>query len=270
MAPTFTSDQLDLYAADDPSQPLLVYIHGGAWRSETKELHAPLADRIRKSSDYSVALLEYRLTVRKTITPESNLKHPEHAKDVLAALEYLVSWPGTAPFDSTRLYLIGHSAGGHILTSIFLDAGIDALKPSPALLSAVQGIACASGIYDLDLLLAKFPSYAFIPDAFTQPFVRWKTASYSLHHAAYPWRWNVIHSPGDTLVDFDQSDLMYDHLRKLYVQQDWDVRRISKDYTSITTEHHYVREEIFAIVVVDWVKKDQEEYPLGTQGTPKL
>jgi hypothetical protein len=44
----------------------------------------------------------------------------------------------------------------------------------------------------------------------------------------------------------------------LYAQKGWDIDLVSKDYTNITTEHFYVKEEIFAGLVADWVKNSQE------------
>lgn len=187
------------------------------------------------------------------------LKHPVHAEDVLHGLESLVNWSvaGDAPFDPTRLYLIGHSAGGHILTSLFLDSKIEEIKPSETLLQAVQGIGIASGIYDLDALLAKFPSYDFIAQAFTSPYGPWNTTTYSLYPTMRRTRWHVIHSRGDSLVDLGQSDAMYAHLRKLYTEKDsLNQNLITKDYDTLTTEHDYVCEPVFAHFVVDWVKKD--------------
>ncbi|KIJ34666.1 hypothetical protein M422DRAFT_51901 [Sphaerobolus stellatus SS14] len=251
MAVPHTSNKLfDVYAEpDDISKPLIVYVHGGAWRSESKALHAPLARRLRELTGFPVAVVEYRLS-----TQENNfIKHPEHAKDVLEDLETLVNW-AEAPYDRTRFYLIGHSAGGHLLTSIFLDSNIPSIRPSDALLRAAKGIAIASGLYDLDALLAKFPSYDFVPQAFNTPYEPWNTTTYPLYPGVVDTRWHVIHSSGDTLVDFGQSDAIYEHLGKIYVEKGLDRSLITKDYETLTTGHQYVREPIFAQLVADWLE----------------
>lgn len=161
---------------------------------------------------------------------------------------------GPAVFDKTRLYLIGHSAGAHILTSLFLDAALPRLAPRATLLQAVQGILLASGIYDLDALLATFPSYdGFIARAFTPPYARWNTLGYPLHSMSTAIRWRIVHSYGDTLVPVDQSDRMCDHLKAVYAARNWDEGFITQDYGTVTTDHDYVRGPIFAKLVSDWV-----------------
>ncbi|KAF8577265.1 alpha/beta-hydrolase [Ramaria rubella] len=312
---TYGNEDLDLYHAPTADiKPLIVYVHGGAWRSESKERHAGLAVRIRDRTGCPVAVLDYRLTVslncasiwprctrrgyargvhcmcarvhaarssarsavaRLPLTHPQNstneLKHPAHAKDVLAALHFLLAWPDGPPFDPTRLYLIGHSAGAHILTSIFLDAAPAfsplspdnaPLRPSPALLAAVQGIALSSGIYDLTALIASFPAYdgAFVKAAFRTPYASWNTARYPLHADAHPVRWHIIHSSGDTLVDIPQSRAIYDHLRQLYARKGWDQERISKDWDTLSTGHYYFDHSPYADLVSDWVTSDIQKY----------
>jgi len=238
-----------------------VYVHGGAWRAESKEQHSALAVRIRDLTGCPVAVLDYRLT-----KGENGLKHPGHARDVLDALRFLTTWPDDAPFDRTQLYLIGHSAGAHILTSIFLDAAAsftplpadnDYLKPDESILRAVRGIALASGIYDLDKLLAAFPDYqGFIKPAFREPYEFWNTTRYPLHAASQPLRWFVIHSTGDTLVDLPQSQAIFDHLKRLYAEKQWGEERIAKDWDTLTNGHHYTNLPQFAQMIANWVTDD--------------
>jgi acetyl esterase/lipase len=202
---------------------------------------------------------------------EGGLKHPGHAKDVLDALRFLTTWPEGAPFDATRLYLVGHSAGAHILTSIFLDAAgsftplpadNDTLRPERALLRAVRGIAVASGIYDLERLIAAFPEYdkRFVKAAFREPYEFWNTTRYPLHGESAPLRWHVIHSTGDTLVDEGQSQAMLEHLKRLYAERQWDEGRITKDWDTLSSGHHYVALPQFAQMIADWVTDDIRVY----------
>lgn len=53
---------LDLYLpeAADRQTPLLVFIHGGAWRSEDKQDHASLADQLVQRGRFAVAVPNYR------------------------------------------------------------------------------------------------------------------------------------------------------------------------------------------------------------------
>ena len=204
-------------------------------------------------------------------TEENGLKHPGHARDVLDALRFLTAWPDGAPFDATRLYLVGHSAGAHMLTSLLLDAAAsltplpadtDYLRPDGAVLRAVRGVALASGIYDVARLVAAFPAYErqFVRQAFRAPYACWDTTRYPLHAGAAALRWRVIHSAGDTAVDLGQSQAMFAHLRRLYAERGWDAERVSKDWDTLTGPHDYTHLPEFAQMIADWVTQDMQDY----------
>lgn len=123
-------------------------------------------------------------------------------------------------FDSQTLFLLGHSCSAHMLASIFLDssATTPTLTPSPSLLASVKGIVVSEGIYNIDGLLLRFPTYGewFIENTFG------KHESYAQFDVSrYPLRslgifWLVLHSKEDTLIDEPQSEGMYRHLHSLY------------------------------------------------------
>src|SRR5689334_7701217 len=69
---------LDLYKADHQTGPLIVYIHGGAWRSGSKK-EMPLQDLVDSGSP--VATIDYRLS---TVA-----KFPAQIHDIKAAIRYL-------------------------------------------------------------------------------------------------------------------------------------------------------------------------------------
>lgn len=167
------------------------------------------------------------------------MKHPGHAEDVLSGLEELVRWPDLV-FDRTRMYVVGHSAGAHILCSIFLDGGVKELQPSGELVKAVRGIVLASGIADPEALLARYPHYDFIPQVFTEPYSRWNTLVYPLRKGlSEHTRWHIVHSSGDTLVNTQQSEDMFTHLVEAYARRNWDTGLISKDYDGLSAGHYY-------------------------------
>ncbi len=99
---------LDLYRPLDPSQkslPIVVTIHGGSWRGGTRQdldaLNSYLAAR-----GYAVAAIGYRLA------PE--FPHPAASDDVAEAIHYLKSNASLFDLDSTRIVLIGRSAGAQL------------------------------------------------------------------------------------------------------------------------------------------------------------
>ncbi|MER7759972.1 alpha/beta hydrolase [Streptomyces sp. NPDC097619] len=99
--------------------PLVVLVHGGAWRAPYDRRHVtPLADFLARQG-YAVANVEYR---RGSPVPHQGAtgpiagRWPETFDDLAAALDAL---PGLAASavpraDPRRTVLTGHSAGGHL------------------------------------------------------------------------------------------------------------------------------------------------------------
>ncbi|KAJ7156066.1 Alpha/Beta hydrolase protein [Mycena crocata] len=204
--------------------PLLVFVHGGAWRSEDKKDHASLASELATASHCPVLVPNYRLTPNAP-TESNHFRHPGHAEDILQFLVFLTAWEGVpSVFDPAgrTVYVLGHSAGAHILASIFLDSSAvsPTLTPPPAVRQAVRGVVMSEGIYDIDLLLRRFPDYRewFIASVFgdRQDYADVSVTQMPLRKPESDLRWLVIHSTGDTLVDVPQTDAMYEHLRALY------------------------------------------------------
>jgi hypothetical protein len=125
-----------------------------------------------------------------------------------------------------------------MLAAILLDssAATPTLTPSSALLDAIKGVVMSEGIYDLDLLTAHFPEYLdwFVAPAFGKldSYAAFAVANYAPRRLGFDWLF--IHSQGDTLVDFPQSEKMLRCLQAEYGPSA--DRRISYD-TSLTQSH---------------------------------
>ena len=172
----------------------------------------------------------YRLT-----KPETPIKHPAHAEDVLQFLHFLLDWEGPSDYvqkpayDPKKLYLVGHSCSAHMLASVYLSPsptsptttfpGLENLEPSERLLESTQGIVFSEGIYDIDLLIDSFPNYKswFIANTFgdLESYAPFNTAAYGLRLGARHVHWLIMHSRKDTLVDLKQSEKFREHLKKL-------------------------------------------------------
>ncbi|MER5773037.1 alpha/beta hydrolase [Streptomyces sp. NPDC002039] len=114
---------VDFYApradAAAGSAPLVVLLHGGAWRAPYDRIHVtPLADFLARQG-FAVANVEYR---RGSSLPHQGSegpvagRWPETFDDVAAAMDAL---PGLAAealpqADVRRIVVTGHSAGGHL------------------------------------------------------------------------------------------------------------------------------------------------------------
>jgi arylformamidase len=123
-------ERLDLFLADDPRAPTLMFIHGGYWQRNDKEDHAFLAEGLLPHG-INLAVVEY------TLAPDARLDHivDEIRRAVMWLSEHLSDFGA----DPARLYVGGHSAGGH-LTASAMGFGFDAVKGGLAI----------SGLYDLE------------------------------------------------------------------------------------------------------------------------
>lgn len=120
----------DFFPASSNGRPLLAFIHGGYWRSLDKDTFSHVAAPYL-AANVNVALLNYRLA------PAA--KMGDIAADCARALRQLYAKSGALGFDPDAIWLMGHSAGGH------LAALMAALGAVP-----VRGVCGISGLYDLE------------------------------------------------------------------------------------------------------------------------
>ena len=96
---------LDLYLpAEGKDWPLVVWVHGGAWRGGNKD--RPPALRLLREG-YAVASINYRLS--------QHAKFPAQIQDAKAAIRWLRAQAKEYGYDSGRIGVWGASAGGHIV-----------------------------------------------------------------------------------------------------------------------------------------------------------
>lgn len=99
--------KLDIYKRKDLTTPapVLIFIHGGAWRSGHRSDYLPyLIDYANKG--YVTATISYRLV--------KEAPYPAAIQDVNCAIRWVMRHGGDYGMDVTRLALIGGSAGAHL------------------------------------------------------------------------------------------------------------------------------------------------------------
>lgn len=168
---------LDVYAPSGAHDlPVVVWVHGGIWALGDKAEVFYKADWLT-SHDYVFVSVNYRLSPDP---PEPNnpdrLRHPTHAQDVAAAVAYahqqVRSWGG----DPNRMVLMGHSAGGHLVSLISTDARyLQAHGMTPT--DFVATISLDSGAYDVALLMEDPPFPRYYRNAFSDDPAVWADAS---------------------------------------------------------------------------------------------
>lgn len=106
---------LDLYIPKNVSHPpLLVWIHGGGWRSGDKDKggkFVPLAT----NEGYACASINYRLS--------GEAKFPAQIQDCKAAIRWLRANAEKYGYDATHIGVGGSSAGGHLAALLGTSGG---------------------------------------------------------------------------------------------------------------------------------------------------
>jgi acetyl esterase/lipase len=131
---------LDLYAPRDAKNaPIIVYVHGGEWAKGDK---ADVSSKPKFFNENGVvfASVNYRLS--------GTDKHPAQVNDVAAAVKWLKDHAAEFGGDPSRVVLMGHSAGCHIVSMVGLDPrplATVGLKPTD--LAGV--VAWSGGAYNL-------------------------------------------------------------------------------------------------------------------------
>lgn len=132
------AETLDLYPAAAPNAPLLVFIHGGYWRSLDKQDFSFLAPAF-VSAGVAVAMPNYGLA------PATSIE--EIVRQMLRAIAWVYRHAPQLGIDQRRIAVAGHSAGAH-LAAMMLAADWP-LMASDLPRDLLSGAVCISGLYDL-------------------------------------------------------------------------------------------------------------------------
>jgi arylformamidase len=104
------AQKLDVYRLQEPKQaPILVMVHGGAWIVGDKGNSGVVANKVQHwlPRGYIVVSVNYRMS-----RPPSPLNQAEDVGRALAHIQARAAdWGG----DASRVVLIGHSAGAHLV-----------------------------------------------------------------------------------------------------------------------------------------------------------
>jgi poly(3-hydroxybutyrate) depolymerase len=138
--------KLDLYVPKGAkSFPVMMFVHGGAWKHGNKELYGPLGETFAKQG-IGTAVINYRLTDSK-----GTVKHPDHIQDVAKAFAWVKDNCGKYGGSKDKLFVSGHSAGGHLVALLGTDESY--LKAEGCTTRDICGVMAVSGVYTVSPLL---------------------------------------------------------------------------------------------------------------------
>src|SRR5882757_2481910 len=136
------AERLDVFPAREEPSPLLVFLHGGYWRSMDKSDFSWIAPSFARQG-VTVALVNYGLA------PSTALE--DMVRQTLASIAWLYRKADRYGIDHDRIIVCGHSAGAHLAAMSMAALWKVVADDLPA--NLVKGVLGISGIYDLEPLV---------------------------------------------------------------------------------------------------------------------
>ncbi|MFM7679946.1 MAG: alpha/beta hydrolase fold domain-containing protein, partial [Roseiflexaceae bacterium] len=203
---------LDIYLpAGTGPWPVIVYIHGGAFRMGSKSDRVPLAMLAR---GYALVSLNYRLSQHAIF--------PAQIEDCKAAVRWLRAHAADYRLNATRIIAWGESAGGHLATMLGVSGHVDAWEVGAYRThsSRVQGVVDFYGPTDFLQMDTQRLPHGMVHDGADSPESELIGGAIQAHpHAtaqANPMThirgdaapFVVIHGDADPLVPYGQSVIL--------------------------------------------------------------
>jgi arylformamidase len=156
---TTAIEGLDVYPTRAANAPINVFVHGGAWRTGLAKNYAYAAEMFVNAGAHQVVL-----DFINVIEAGGDLM--TMAQQVRRAVAWVYRNAASFGGDPERLYVCGHSSGGH-LTGVLLTT--DWQKDFGLPPTIIKGGVCGSGMYDLKpVRLSKRSSYVKFTDEVEQ------------------------------------------------------------------------------------------------------
>lgn len=138
------NESLDIFPAGEPNAPVMVFIHGGYWRSLDKSDHSFVAPAFTQEGA-CVVVPNYALCPGEAGQP---VTIPDITMQMVKALAWTYRNIAHYGGDPSRITIVGHSAGGH-LAAMLLACVWPAFAPGlPARL--VKNALSISGLFELE------------------------------------------------------------------------------------------------------------------------
>ncbi|GGH27272.1 alpha/beta hydrolase [Sphingobacterium alkalisoli] len=170
---------LDVFRPDHTRKlPAIVLIHGGGWRSGTKEMQVPMAQMLAAKGFVTVPV-EYQLSLEA--------QYPAAVHNIKEALRWVKANANRFHIDTAKIAVLGCSAGGQLASLVGLTNGLskfEMLKAEQGISTEVQAIINFDGVIDFmapaSLNLERKPDAAdisWLGGSFESHPALWKEAS---------------------------------------------------------------------------------------------
>ncbi|MET9514737.1 alpha/beta hydrolase [Streptomyces sp. NPDC002994] len=213
--------ELDLWLPDEPqgALPVIVYIHGGAWRTGTRTDMGPRLRGWRPGpfarlaqAGFAVASLDYRLS--------GEALYPAQLDDVTAGLAWLNARAAELGLDTRRIVTWGESAGAHLAALLALTAPVSGCVAwyGPTDLTALPAQS-APGAYDA--ADPRTPEALLIGAAIADAPDRARAASPVTYVTATAPPFLILHGTDDSAIPLAQGEELAAALRDAGVEVDF-------------------------------------------------
>ncbi|MDD3538785.1 MAG: alpha/beta hydrolase [Atribacterota bacterium] len=225
--------------------PVMVYVHGGTWVLGDK------GGLSYKAKAFTAAGFIY-ISINYRLSPDYSF--PAQAYDVARAFSWIRNNIADYGGNPEQIYLLGHSAGGHLAALIALDERyLSAFDLNPSVIAGVIGLDSAA--YHLPSLFAAEPENQYLFSwAFGDNPVDWETASpinYIREGQIVPPFLLLV--AGDREVSKIVNNNFYQHLSQynydatiFYIEE--------KDHVSIDYDLGKEGDPVFQ-VILNWLKR---------------
>jgi arylformamidase len=237
---------LDIYRPEGCHDcPVIVYIHGGTWVLGDK---GGFSDKAKAFTSQNVVYL----SINYRLSPD--VQFPAHVQDVAQVFSWVKKNIHNYGGGPEQIFLLGHSAGGHLAALIALDKRyLTALNVRPSEVAGIIGLDSAA--YHLPSLFSAEPENQYLFSwAFGEDVHIWEVASplnYMEEGLNIPPFLLLV--AGDREVSETVNQTFYEQLK----QYGYDVTLYhfpDKDHVSIDYDLGKEDDPVFPIVI-DWIQR---------------
>lgn len=130
--------------------PVLLFFHGGVWQLGDKDSYTNVGQALARRGIVTL-VVNYRLT--------PTVRHPGHVQDAARAVAWALENVERFGGRKDRIFLSGHSAGGHLVTLLLFDPSyLRAVGHAP---EELAGVIALSGVFDLTRPIDDTPEGGF-------------------------------------------------------------------------------------------------------------